>query len=88
MKRFERSNGLDTALYKTIPFFFFSFLHDPFENNARYGPENDDFEVTTYHLTMDIALFQCFPSGVNLMEVMDFYFQVRTTFVHRDVFCE
>ena len=23
VKRFERSNGLDTALYKTIPFFFF-----------------------------------------------------------------
>ena len=23
MKRFERSNGLDTALYKTIPFYLF-----------------------------------------------------------------
>ena len=23
VKRFERSNGLDTALYKTIPFFTF-----------------------------------------------------------------
>ena len=25
VKRFERSNGLDTALYKIIPFFTFSF---------------------------------------------------------------
>ena len=34
VKRFERSNGLDTALYKTIPFTFLFISGDEMQDRA------------------------------------------------------
>ena len=38
VKRFERSNGLDTALYKNIPFPFFTCEDDGERNLEKEGP--------------------------------------------------
>ena len=53
VKRFERSNGLDTALYKTIPFFFLTLFVQPHTQQAGIFRE-DDQKWRTFKFTLEL----------------------------------